>query len=175
MIETNGRRHVVGVDPTPNVLLAVGESSRRLDDLRHAETRRVDDLSKLRGHYDELLGTAEAKRLDANRLADMNAVALANERAIAQAAVLAKQVLEVADTLRTLVAATAEAQSKQQALFSDQINQRFTLLDTRIGLIDQSQTLGEGRGKGKSDLYGWLIAAIVVVVSVAGYVGPHLK
>lgn len=169
------KRIVKAADPTKNAMLMVSESAHRLDDLRHAETRRIDDLAHQREHYGELLAIAEAKRLDANRLADMGAVALANERAIAQAAVLAKQVLEVAETGRTLVATTAKAQSDQQTLFSDQIGQRFTLLDTRISLISQNQTGSENRGKGRSDLYGWFIAAIVGVVAVVSYIGPHLK
>lgn len=84
------------IDPTANVLSLVEAANKRQDDLRIAEARRVDEQMELRAYYTEKLADAEAKRLDAIRLVDVGAVSLANEKAGAQAAVLAKQVSESA-------------------------------------------------------------------------------
>ena len=85
-------------DPTSNVLSLVSASMKRTDDLHQAEVRRTDDLNALtalrlsdqisaerirvneqlalRAEYSEKLAVAEAKRIDAIRSVDVNAVAL---------------------------------------------------------------------------------------------------
>lgn len=107
-------------DPTVNVKDALREAVARFDALREAdrryadaEIRRIDDLMGLRALYAEKLEVAEAKRIDAIRAVDVNAIAIANERATAQATVLANQVVATADTLRSLVSTTAAAQKAQ--------------------------------------------------------------
>lgn len=80
------------IDPTQNVKELVALEMRRQDDLRDAEARRVDDLMELRADYDAQLRIAEAKRIDAIRAVDVNAVSVASERANQQASVLANQV-----------------------------------------------------------------------------------
>jgi hypothetical protein len=59
----------------------------------------VNDKVKIHIKYLSQLMKAEAKRIDANRSGDVSAVALANERAINQAAILAKQVNDSAQML----------------------------------------------------------------------------
>lgn len=98
-------------DPTQNVMKLVEAASRRIDDLivagfrridelrsmdsrradelREAESRRVNEQLTLRADYEERLRNAEAKRIDAIRAVDVNAVAVASQRASDQATVLA--------------------------------------------------------------------------------------
>lgn len=136
-------------DPTPNVLALVDAAVKRLDDLRAAEMRRMDDLhnaefrridqiSSIRSYYSELLAVAEAKRIDAIRAVDVNAVAVAAERSTQQANVLANQVAASADALRSLVASTATANSQAQATLTQQLNDR-------IATLEKSSYEGKGR------------------------------
>jgi hypothetical protein len=102
---------------------------KRLDDLRFAESRRVDEEAAMRENFAEKLRDAEAKRIDAIRAVDVNAVAVASERASAQASVLATQVIQSADALRTLVATTASTMAQQQDQSSRQFNDRLAQLE----------------------------------------------
>src|ERR1035437_3440792 len=78
----------------------------RIDDNIKLEMKRIDEQMNVRADYNIQLGVAEAKRIDAIRAVDVNAVSVASERANAQAAVLATQVATSAEALRALVAAT---------------------------------------------------------------------
>ena len=69
-------------DLTPQVRAFVELVTKRLDDLREAENKRIDELAKLRATHVMELSDAEAKRIDANRMVNRAAVALDNERAI---------------------------------------------------------------------------------------------
>ena len=83
----------------------------RIDSLSHqieAIADRIDAELKLRSEHAGQLSIAEAKRIDAIRSVDITAVAIANDRAVASAVVLAAQVASSAETLRTLVAQTAQ-------------------------------------------------------------------
>lgn len=150
-----------------------------------AEMKRVNDLMELRAFYAEKLEIAEAKRIDAIRAVDVNAVAIANQRATDQAAVLAAQVAASADTLRVLVSQTAAA-NKQQL---DQITQQ---LSDRISTVERFQYEGKGlsgnippavadrisqleenrfRNEGRSGLSAPLLATIVGIgASIAVFV-----
>lgn len=180
------------VDPTENVKDLVQEVVIRMDALRdadrryvEAEMKRVNDLMELRAFYAEKLEIAEAKRIDAIRAVDVNAVAIANQRATDQAAVLASQVAASADTLRVLVSQTAAA-NKQQL---DQITQQ---LSDRISTVERFQYEGKGlsgnippavadrisqleenrfRNEGRSGLSAPLLATIVGIgASIAVFV-----
>lgn len=122
------------VDPTKNVLQLVEAAVKRLDDLASAEKMRVD----MQFTYMEKLQTAEAKRIDAIRAVDVNAVAVASERAAAQAQVLANQVSQSAETLRSLVAQTASTIAQQLAQLTSQ-------LTDRLALLEKSQYENKGR------------------------------
>lgn len=155
------------IDPTANVTALNEASNLRQDDLRdanhaltraqikslraliklraehakeinEAESRRVDEQLALRAEYAERLEVAEAKRIDAIRAVDVNAVAVASQRASDQATVLATQVQQSAEALRALVATTAAtvAQSQQQLA---------TTLSTRLTTLEQSQYEGKGK------------------------------
>lgn len=90
--------------------------------------------------YTRTAAVAEAKRLDS--ILDVNATAasLDKERAVDQAAILAKQVETVAQTARDLVAATAVAQAESQS-------QQFAPILTRLGKLEdkQNENIGAAR------------------------------
>lgn len=133
------------IDPTQNVLDLVKAGNQRQDDLREASDRftaseigHVKEMAALRSEYTNKLAEAEAKRIDAIRAVDVNAVAVASERQAAAATVLANQVAQSADALRTLVATTATAMAEQQ-------RQSLTQITDRLTVVERSQY--EGRGK----------------------------
>lgn len=158
-------------DPSANTWAIVASAVKRLDDVMRvsfcrvedqilAERRRVDEQLALREEYDLQLSIAEAKRIDALRTFDVNAVAVANERAMAQAAVLANQVAASAETLRALVSSTATAVAQQLAQISAQ-------LSDRISLLEKSQYESRGTSGGMRDMWGWVFG---IGLGVAGLV-----
>lgn len=133
------------LDPTANVIALQAAATKRQDDIfaLYKETvnlhvKNLADMATLRDNYQERLTLAESKRIDAIRLVDVNAVAVASQRASDQASVLAAQVQQSAEALRTLVASTA-------ASVAAQLQQLTTTLTGRISVLEQSQY--EGRGK----------------------------
>jgi uncharacterized phage infection (PIP) family protein YhgE len=157
----NGRRLPV-IDPTANVLSLVEAAVKRLDDLRAADAHRLEELMTLRAMFEEKLSLKESQRIDAIRAVDVAAVAVASERADQKASVLASQVAQTAETLRSLVAETTQAQVKALEQVSSQ-------LGDRIGLLEKSQYQISGTGKGMRDLWGWITAAVFLVLAVVGY------
>lgn len=145
------------IDPTENVKAMIKAAVERLDDLRISESRRVDEQLQLRGEYSVQLAVAEAKRIDAIRAVDVNAVSVANERATAQAAVLANQVSASAETLRSLVAATA-------ATVAQQLAQVSTGIADRLSALEKSQYESKGSSGGMRDVWGWGFGIIVAVI-----------
>lgn len=170
------------IDPTANVLKLVEQSivrlddlraldNRRQDELRGAESRRVDEEANLRVFYDEKLRDAESKRIDAIRSVDVAAVATANERATAQASVLANQVAQSAETLRSLVASTAASVATNLANVSSQLADRLTLLERSQylrGGVEKQQ--GESREQGnvnRTVLVTAIVASVGFVLTLA--------
>jgi hypothetical protein len=125
-------------DPTINVLSLVSAAVNRLDDLRMAESRRVDEQAALRSHYEDLLTLAEAKRIDANRAGDGYAVSVASQRASDQAGVLANQVSQTAEAMRGIVASASVSASRSQQELGD-------ALSKRIAALEESKYKGEGK------------------------------
>ena len=146
----------------------ISEQILRLDEKIEAERRRVNEQLTLRADYLVQLSIAEAKRIDAIRAVDVNAVAVANERATAQAAVLATQVSASAETLRALVAATAATVAQQLAQVSAGIADRLSALE-------KTQYEGVGAKGGTRDIWGWIIGGLVALVALASFLIPHLK
>lgn len=126
------------VDPTKNVIALVHAAVKRLDDLRVAESRRIDEILENRAEYDDRISQAEASRINAIRAVDVNAVAVASQRASDQASVLATQVSQSAEALRGLVATTATAVAQSQS-------QLATTLSSRITTLEQAQYEGKGK------------------------------
>lgn len=133
---------LVPVDPTENVKALVLLESRRQDDARKAEALRQDGLREasdkynaaaigsikalfdaevkntqviiaLRSDADEKLRIAESKRIDAIRAVDVNAVAVASQKADQQANTLAASVTSSAEALRKSQADSAERLANQ--------------------------------------------------------------
>lgn len=143
-------KHILDTpDPTQNVLMLVEAAVTRLNDvqsiefsrivqLQAAESRRIDEIMKLRAEFNDKLSLAESKRIDAIRAVDVGAVAVASERATQQATVLANQVVTSADALRTLVATTAAAMATQ----SQNLTTQFT---DRLASLEKSQYENKGK------------------------------
>lgn len=193
----------VAYDPSANVLSLVDAAVRRLDDLRAAETRRQDDLrvqsdrhaaevARLTSDFQEKLRDAEAKRIDAIRAVDVNAVSVASVRAADQATVLASQVQVSADALRSLVATSASTLAAAQAASTAEITKRLSELerskyegagrsavadpqtDKLAALVEklataQSTTTGKSAGINAA----WVVAvgAIMLVLAIASFFG----
>lgn len=140
-------------DPSENVKALDQQGNRRQDDLREASEKflnmRLDYIEKianLRAYYQEKieagiekLGVAESKRIDSVRVVDVAAVAIANEKNAQAALVLANEVTKSAETLRALVATTAQAAEARQQQYQENFNKRLTDLE-KVG--------SEIRGKG---------------------------
>lgn len=123
------------------------------NDLRIAESRRIDDIMKLHTEFSDKLSIAESKRIDALRAVDVSGVSIANERATAQASVLANQVVASADALRTLVSQTA-------ATMAQQTQNLTTQLTDRLASLEKSQY----ENKGKSGLVDPMITELTTEV-----------
>lgn len=164
------------IDPTANVLSLVEAAVQRLDDLRDAESRRSNDISALRAEHAKELASAESKRIDAIRAVDVNAVAVASERATQQASVLATQVTASADALRILVSTTATTMATASEKFTAQLTERIALIERAqyegkgrqgvtdpqlVALLDEMKSLRESRavvtGKGEGISTSWVI------------------
>lgn len=186
------------IDPTANVLSLVEAAVKRLDDLRTADTRRQDDLRKqaekhaaevlrLTSAFQEQLREAEAKRIDAIRAVDVNAVAVASARASDQATVLAAQVQTSADALRSLVATSAATLAAQQAAGNAEFGKRLSELERtkyegagRSGVTDPqlerlaalveklatAQSTGAGKSAGGTAMWGYVVGAVGLAVAL---------
>lgn len=187
-------------DPTANVLALVDAAVRRLNDLHEAEMRRVNEVMTLRADHSAQLAAAEAKRIDAIRAVDVAAVAVASERAAAQATVLANQVSTSAETLRSLVAATATTVAQQLAAALTPITERLASLEKnqytdqgrsvianplsaqaaaqaaeRIALLEKDRAGTLGSTKGRTDLLNWTVVLAAALIGLASFALTHLK
>ncbi len=143
-------------------------STQRLDEKIESEVKRLDEQMALRAEHAIQLSKAESSRLDAIRAVDISAVAVANDRAVASAAVLAAQVSSSAETLRTLVAATAQTVAQQLASVSTAINDR-------ISALEKSQYSAAGKETGSKDVWGYILAGVMAIIALAAFIIPHLK
>jgi hypothetical protein len=133
----------------------------RVDGNLNLALQRIDEQMNIRAENNIQLGIAEAKRIDAIRAVDVNAVSISNERSAAQAIVLANQVASSAEALRALVAATAVQQAQQLSTLTTQLTDRLTALE-------KSQYENSGSGAGRRDMYGWIFGAIIGLAGVIG-------
>ena len=123
--------------------------SKNLFDADVSNTRRIDELAKLRAELNDKLATAERDRINAIRLVDVSAAADLQRRTSESANNLQTQTAQLAtdlrtstallaDNLRTLVNTTAANNLTAQKQTADEISKRLTT-------IEQAQS--EGRGK----------------------------
>lgn len=110
--------------------------------LLRTEVGRIDGAIEAHIKYTQLAAAQEAKRLDSIREVDATAVRVANDRAVEQAGILAKQVESVASTLRELVSTTATAAAETQA-------QLYAPLAAKLSKVEDKQN--EDRGKALRD------------------------
>jgi len=116
-------------DPTLNVRLLVEASEKKMEDMRQSEVKNLEKQMAIHFDYIDRLTEAEAKRIDAIRAVDTGAVAIASEKAAAQALVLANQVAASAETLRNLVSAQALTVDTQIQQVSQQWGDRIASLE----------------------------------------------
>jgi hypothetical protein len=189
-------------DPSANSHNFLDKAVRRLDDLREAERqrvneqidaerRRVDEQLSIRSDFAQQLNLAEAKRIDAIRAVDVTAVATANEKATAQATVLANQVSQSAETLRSLVAATAATQAQQLTQLTNQLTDRLASLEKasyegsgkntvadpmmaalvlEIKSLRDANASSRGSRDGMQSLWGWIFGGLMFLVGLAGII-----
>ena len=120
----------------------VDEMAREMatKDLLRAEVGRLDEALEDHVEYTRAASEAESKRLDSIREVDAAAVRVANERAVEQTGILAKQVESVATTLRELVSTTATATAENQ-------NKLFDPIITRVNRLEENQFINQGKEK----------------------------
>ncbi len=106
------------------------------------EIENIEKQMNIHFEYIDRMIVAETKRIDANRAIDTNAVLLANEKAIAQASVLASQVVSSEVALRSLV---------------ENINSQ---IDERLTVLEKSRYENEGR-KGLSSSLLMMISGVI--------------
>lgn len=182
-VPTNGR-----VDPTLNIRELIDAAACRQDDLRTAETQRVNQEFEAERRRHE----AETKRVDALRAVDIAAVATANERALEQAAVLASQVATSAETLRALVASTAVTIARQLDQLSTQLSDRISALEkasyegagrqrmtdpqmvellAEVKALNETRAKSSGKGAGLTAMWGYLVAAVMLGATLWNLLG----
>jgi hypothetical protein len=177
-----------------NMAQLLNSEVKRLDNLREAEVRRIDEKITMHAEYEEKLTLAEQKRLDAIRSVDVAAVSTASERAILQAQVLAKNVTESAETLRQLVAQTASNVAEQLKTISTQLADRLLIVEKaqyelkgktavedpmRNELREEIKSVKDilithvasttGTGTGRKEMYGWIIGGIMTLIAIIGF------
>lgn len=195
-----GNNNGAVVDPTENVKELVRAEKQRQDDLRlaaeklfasqlaasdklselrsvhdkellRATTDKLESDAKLRADYSDKIAATEKARVDAIRLVDTGAVAIANERATATANTLAKtvtdtaqalstQVTRNAEDLRLLVKTTADEQTRNLQQQFTAVQNQFTGLSTRITALEQTGAEGAGRQKFKDPTVDAALAEI---------------
>jgi len=191
------------VDPTANVVALNEASVKRMDDLMSAESRRVSehlawqekflalqadhlrDAEEIRAHYHDQLAAAESKRIDAIRAVDVNNVAVASERASAQATVLANQFTQTSESLRTLIGQTAASlmdrlSKVEQAQYEGKGRQAFTdprieELMSRVEGLSVMGATGAGKGQGMNALWAYIVAGVSILFGFGGLVMALLK
>jgi hypothetical protein len=146
------------IDPTLNVIALVTATIKRIDDLREAESKRVNELLQVRDQHYEDLRIAETRRVDAVRATDVAAVAVANERAVQQAQTLATSVATSHDAVLLRISTMQEVNAKQ-------ITQLGQQLTDRISSLEKNQYVKAGSSTGMRDMYGWIAAGLVAMVN----------
>lgn len=192
------------VDPSENVKSLNEANSKRQDDLRGGSERltqsqldsqekmnamrsdHVKELMSLRADYDSRLLVAEAKRIDAIRAVDVAAVAVDRVRVTDQALVLATQVSQSAEALRSLVANTATTQAASQQQVVNTLSARLTTLEqagyqqagqqkfqdpafvsllSKVEALSSARSTQEGNSKGQGDLIGWIFGGVALLIA----------
>jgi hypothetical protein len=195
------------VDPSKNVFSFVNQAVIRLNDIadvREKYTEKInlldeklrDEVQKsikenitLRSEYQEKLAVAESKRSDANRAFDLANVAIASERAAAQATVLASQLQTAAETLRTTTAASDARNTTLIQNLESKFNDRMMALEknanlgagrqamadplinelaTKVAHLSNMLAGGSGEKVGSKMVWAYVVAGIGLLVGTMG-------
>lgn len=173
-----------GQDPTANVLQLVGNATKYLEDLHRQGMESLE--SRLQGAIlaSQRERAAESERINALRAVDVQAVSIANDRAIKQAEVLATQVAQSAEALRILVAQTASTIAVQLAQVTNQLIERIAALERAryedVGMDKTTEALPEAvsalqttlaKFEGKQGISIQLVVAIAIAfVGIAVFI-----
>lgn len=176
------------VDPSQNVKDLNDAAVQRLDDLRdlskelfRAEIRELDvtisglekrmilraeHAKEIRGieteHAKEIRRT-ETERVNAIRQVDVLAGNTAAERALVAIQTLASQTTAERETLRNLVTTTAST-------VATQTSQEFARIHGEISALQKSSYEGAGKGTGAKNLWGYIVAAVLLAIATGGFV-----
>jgi len=163
-------------DPTHGTRLLVDTAVANATLLFTSENKRLGDALETHIKYTRQLSQVETERINELRRVDVAAVFLANDRAAAQALVLATQVQASAETLRALVATTAGAQASQQQQVTTQLLERLTAVEkgqyesagrsgTASSLLDRVSNL-EGTKRVGSNTSTPLLIGLLVILGI---------
>jgi hypothetical protein len=151
------------IDPTANVLQLVEAAITRQDDLRKAESRRLEDLLALRAFYDAELRKGEAARIDAIRAVDTASVTRAAEVAAAQAEALRNQVAAAAQASTVALAAALEPIQKDIA---DLRRLQYEQQGQKAAVVEHRST--------STDVRTLIIGVLVALAGIAAVLSPHI-
>lgn len=168
-------------DPSPNVVQLVGNAVQYLKDLHEQSGKFYDEKIKMVVESSRRERDAEAERIDKRWAVDVSALAVANERSVEQAGILATGVATSAETLRKLVAETAVTIAKQLETVTGQLIERIAALEkvqyenqgkssaptavmVRLEELERLQAEGKGRSGLSTPLLMMISGAIVGVI-----------
>ena len=164
-------------DPSANVLQLVGNAVKYLEDLHRQGMEAYSERLQASINTSQRERAAETERINALRAVDVQAVSIANDRAIKQAEVLATQVAQSAEALRILVAQTASTIAVQLAQVTNQLIERIAALEkARYEDVGKDKTTdlmpaqvqaiqtALAESKGKQGISTQLIVAIALLV-----------
>jgi hypothetical protein len=157
----NGNGKTV-IDPTTNVKDLVEASNRRVNDLLASEKDRIDKiLCSEKARINELftiiqnhatdLRVLESKRIDALFSANGVSQIAADDRVKQSAEVLANQVQTSAENLKL----------------------QITQISEKLSELEKSQNIRSGVSAGSREIYGWIFAAVTILVAILGFFFYH--
>ena len=162
------------VDPSLNVVSLVAEATKRQDDLRQAETYRLDREATLREDYGEKLRKAEASRIDAIRAVDVGAVNRAAEVSAQQAQTLAVQVANSAEALRAQVEQARVQTATGLSAALEPIQKDIQELRRTQYEQQGAKSAGYEQRTDRIDARTLWLGIIGIVLTGAFLVGPHI-
>jgi len=149
-------------DPSANVLLLVGNAKEYLEEMQKQTREFLEQKLQIAIETSRRDLETEAKRINALRAVDTEAVKVANQMAVKQAEVLANQMAENAEALRASMAKTAET-------LAAQLQQVTASLAERLRIVEQQQFVIAGASKGSRDMWGWVSAGVLLILSVVAF------
>lgn len=133
------------LDPSVNVQQLVGNAVKYLEQMHEMGQKFNDEKLRLAIESSQRERLAESERINALRRVDVDAVSVANDRAIKQAELLNSQMLDNAEVLRKSVEATANTIATQFEKMTIQMNDR-------IAALERVNSENSGRSSASPDL-----------------------